>query len=623
MNWTNRRLAQQGDYYLRDCAPSAWRRALWAILWTTFSVVAGQAVSALADEGFDELATGGLFLQSGSGHQQGAFVGNFHLNDDVGAQRFYDAGFTGSNAVMANIEAGQVWKGHETLGHVNWIPSSPGAVSEADRHATWVAAVMGGRPTVDDAGHDYQRGIAPNAQLFSGAIATSWPSDSAYPRYTASFYVNFSTISTYGPYRAAMITGLSGPQGTRTADVVNSSYIGNTGSTGLTGTDRLAGTLDALIGANPRTLVTLAAGNTVPSGEGPNRVGSPASGYNGLSVAALGPNGGAFDLPSYFSNGGPNDYSDPTVAGGIISAARQVVDIAAPGENFSTAYYGGETGGNGAGLFGAANGPAGGPNWYTRNVSGTSFAAPTVAGGAALLYDAAYAVLGATPDARDARVMKAVLMNSADKTLDWDNGQAAHPNGNGGVLTTQGLDNRVGAGRLNLTQAYSQLLGGTTDVAGVGQGLLGTVDPTGWDFGLVREGTENDYLLDGVLQAGALVNATLSWFRDRATVGTTNFSDSSYDNLDLQLWEASGGAAVNLIAESTSLYNNNEHFSFMLPKSGEYLLRVHWATEIFDLVGDANSEHYGLAWAAEVPEPGTMVLLALAIPSLLMARRRS
>ena len=109
-------------------------------------------------------------------------------------------------------------------------------------------------------------------------------------------------------------------------------------------------------------------------------------------------------------------------------------------------------------MSGPANGPTGGPDWYTRNISGTSFASPTVAGGAALLYDAAYDMLAATPDARDARVMKAVLMNSADKTLDWDNGQAAHSNGNGGVMTMRGLDNDAGAGRMNLDRAFDQLL---------------------------------------------------------------------------------------------------------------------------------------------------------------------
>lgn len=561
----------------------------------------------------DELATTGLFLQSGSGHQQGPFTGAFDLNDLMGAQRFYDAGYTGTNAVMANVEAGYIWNGHETLGHVGLIPTSPGALGQYDRHATWVGTVLGGRLGGANPGN-YQRGMAPDAQLVSGAIATNWVGT----RFSGSFNFSTSGLSTYGPYRAAFLTGVTVAGGARTADVVNSSW---TSASGIDGSDRLAGTLDALANENPRTLLTLAAGNTLPSGAGPNRVLSPASGYNHMSVASLQPNSGAYDLPSNFSNGGPNDFFDPVH--GTVFAARQVIDIAAPGENFSTAYYGGETGGNGPTLTGPPNGPAGGPDWYSRNVNGTSFAAPTVGGGAALLYDAAYAVLGATPDARDARVMKAVLMNSADKTLGWDNGQIAHPNGDGGVFTTQGLDNRVGAGRLNLDRAFDQFLGGTTDVAGTGQGALGAVDAIGWDYGQVAQDLTNDYLINGTLRAGELFTATLAWFRDRTSVGSTNFSDISYDNLDLELWDVVGNTAAGLISSSSSQYNNSEHFHFTVPTTGRYMLRVRWTDELFDLAADVNAEHYGLAWSTvAVPEPGTILLMTIGVSVLVFARRR-
>ncbi len=586
--------------------------AFWALLWPTM----GQPAAAIAANADEEFASSGLYLQSGSGHFPGPFVGAFELNNLLGAQRFYNAGYTGTNSVMANIEAGSIWNGHETLAHVGLIPTS-GALGEVDRHATWVAMVLGGRPGGANPG-EHQRGIAPDAQIFSGAIATSWPNSPSFPRYTTSFNFSTSGSSTYGPYRAAFMTGIAGPGGTRTADVINSSWI-STG--GITGSDRLAGTLDALANASGRTLFTAAAGNTTPSGEGPNRVGSPASGYNNMSVASLRPNGGAFDLPSTFSNGGPSNYFDPTT--GTVNNARQVIDIAAPGENFSTAYYGGETGGNGAGLSGPPNGPAGGPDWYSRDRNGTSFAAPTVAGGAALLYDAAYDTFGANPDARDARVVKAVLMNSADKTQGWNNGQLAHPNGNGGVLTTQGLDNRVGTGRLNLDRAFDQMLGGTADVPGIAQGPLGAVEPVGWDFGVVGQGIINDYLFGTNLIGGSDFTATLTWFRDRLPVGTTNFSDASYDNLDLELWDVLGGAAAQLISTSMSRYNNSEHFHFAIPATGQYMLRVRWTEELFDLVGDTNSEHYGLAWAAvAVPEPATVVLLFAALAPAFFFRHR-
>jgi hypothetical protein len=45
------------------------------------------------------------------------------------------------------------------------------------------------------------------------------------------------------------------------------------------------------------------------------------------------------------------------------------------------------------------------------------------------------------------------------------------------------------------------------------------------------------------------------------------------------------------------LYNESEHFSFALPFTVKYALRVRWFREIFDTVGDANQEFYGLAWS--------------------------
>ncbi|MCC7474225.1 MAG: S8 family serine peptidase [Pirellulales bacterium] len=564
-----------------------------------------------------QLASASLYLQNPlPSPQAGAFAGTYNLNTIMGANRFYNAGFTGTQAVMANIEAGYIWNGHETLAHVTNIPTS-GATGEVDRHATWVGMVMGGRPGGATPGN-YQQGLAPDAQLASGAIATSWPSGNAsYPRYTTAFYLNYYGLSTFGPYRAAFISGVPTNTGLRPADVVNSSWVAGNSPNELAGNDNLSGTLDALINQNPRTLFTVAAGNTTPSGTGPNRVPAPASAYNNLTVAALAVNGGAFDLPSYFTNGGPNNYYDPV--NGTVNNVRQVVDIAAPGEHFSSAYYGGLSGGNGPSVYGPASGPLGGPNYYSRDINGTSFAAPTVAGGAALLYDAAYSVLPAITDASDSRVMKAVLQNSADKTTGWNNGQTPNPNGFGGVLTTRGVDDRVGAGRMDLDRAFDQLLAGTTDLPGLSQGAMGTVAPIGWDFGQVGQGIVNDYRFPAPLAAGSLFTATLTWFRDRLPSGTTSFSEASFDNLDLELWNTIAGTPQYLISASNSLYNNTEHFQFAIPTTGEYLLRVRWVGELFDLVGDANLEQYGLAWSASVvPEPNTLLLLlSLAISAAL------
>lgn len=552
-------------------------------------------------------------IGNGNGPGLPPLTGSINVNTFLGADRFYNAGYTGGNARHANIEAGHVWGGHETLGHVNQIPVGPvpdplpgGAptsqLGEVDRHATWAGMLMGGRQGGTTPGV-HQEGIAPGAQLFSGAIASSWFGN----RYSLGFSFFFSNM--FDTYERAFETGVPGGG---PVDVINSSW-GGTGATDLNASSLTSVGLDGLSNENTRTLFIASAGN---SGAGPDRVGGPGSNYNNISVAALDAdpdNNATFDgynAPAGFSSGGPNDYVDPV--NGTFNNARQVVDIAAPGTDMISAYYGGQTGGNSPQLTGGPNGPAGGADFYTSTIAGTSFAAPTVAGGASLLYDAARGELPNIPDAQDARVIKAVLMNSADKTAGWDNGQALI---GGAIITSQGLDNRVGTGRMNLDSAFDQFLSGTTDVPGTNQGNMGRVEEIGWDFGVVVEGTTNDYYFESDLLGGSTFTATLTWFRDRMLDRNGNtFSalDLSYDDLDLELWTVVGNGFGQLVAASVSAFNSSEHFSIILPESGAYALRVRWFGEVFDLIGDANMETYGLAWStAFVPEPGTIFLVLL------------
>jgi hypothetical protein len=41
-----------------------------------------------------------------------------NVNNLLGANRFYDAGFDGTGAIIAHIEGGIPWNGHATLSHV-------------------------------------------------------------------------------------------------------------------------------------------------------------------------------------------------------------------------------------------------------------------------------------------------------------------------------------------------------------------------------------------------------------------------------------------------------------------------------------------------------------------------
>src|SRR6476620_1115892 len=106
-----------------------------------------------------------LILESGFPNPSrgpGPFTGAVYSNQVIGATRFYDAGYTGTRALMANIEAGYVWNGHETLNDIGLIPTTGTVLGEFDRHATVVGMIMAGGHIAGpgSASPTYQLGIA-------------------------------------------------------------------------------------------------------------------------------------------------------------------------------------------------------------------------------------------------------------------------------------------------------------------------------------------------------------------------------------------------------------------------------------------------------------------------------
>ena len=550
-----------------------------------------------------ELPEGEFFAENHLLTNLPATFSGANVNTLLGADAFYSQGLTGSNASLANIEAGHIWNGHSALSHVATFSNDvsawddPGTVGVQqtdliDRHATWVGLVAGGRVAGGSPG-EHQRGIAYGADLQSGALASSWSGTA----YAGSF--GFNGNSYFTPFKNYF----------GSSDVINSSWGGSDSE----GTGFFSTLGDALANQNPSTTWVVSAGN---SGSATNTVGSPGSAYNSITVAAL-QNNGANDYATVasFSSRGPQDWG----GGGLAcTACRAAVDIAAPGTNLTSAFYGGTTGGNNPTLVGS--GGTANPNSYSSSVAGTSFSSPIVAGAATLVVDSSYAdaALAANPHSRDARVVKSVLMNSADKIAGWDNGQVLT---SGVVQTLQSLDLVSGAGALNIGRAYDQYVEATTrDVAGTLSGAQGAVGGVGWDFGEAIDGVDNVYLISELIEAGTDFTATLTWFRERTETYLADFSaqDIGQADLDLRIRDTISGIVV---AESVSSVNVAEHLHFQAPATSLYQIEVEFFDDVF---GSLERELYGLAWSAvTVPEPTTGLLVGITLLGAWGRRQRS
>ena len=540
-----------------------------------------------------------------------------YLNDDVGATTFYANGFTGTNAIIANIEGGYIWDQHILTSQDTVEFSDPSITGQFDLHATAVGSVLNGNVPFDGflildntlfpvSALD---GIAPNAQVWSGAIATEW-FDVGGGQYSTSFNISNASFST--PYLEAMVTGVPQANG-QTADVITSSW--DTGASEA-GNDYLSVVLDSLANEGGKTLV-FAAGN---GGPGTNTVNSPATGTNALVVGALMSDSTtpAYSQIADFSSVSPTDFFIPADRSGNLGTylvgVRARIDITAPGTDMILAYYGGDTGGGAFGS-GAPNPPN---DLIAYPFAGTSFATPIVSAGAGLVVDAGKTLFPNDVRAIDGRVVKAVLMNSATKPQGWNNGQFT--DGNGVIFTTQSLDYTYGSGILNLNQAWNQYTTGTTDLIDVnGHPTMtgGSIQPTGWAFGQITHLPNRkavvSYLFNTPLTAGSTLAATLDWYSNEITTPGSDGLDAtfgSFDNLDLSIFYISLTQHT-LIAESASQYNSAQELFFNLPLTGTYEIEVSETSYLWNFVGDTTTD-FGLAWSTTyVPEPASLAMLAL------------
>lgn len=326
------------------------------------------------------------------------------------------------------------------------------------------------------------------------------------------------------------------------------------------------------------TLFVVAAGNEGWDGKPrQNSMANPGSGYNVLTVGSL----GTFAAPENYHQ------VRETSSQGLDTDTHINPDIVAPGGEIMSAKMGGTV----------------------SSLSGTSFAAPHVAGTAALLHE--YSTnQGWGDDSRDHKVLKSVLMNSADKSVkdkegkDWSQSEAK-------ASPTIALDDQLGAGGLNAYGAYKQYAAGEYGP--------GYVPLMGWDFFDDLPSLDSRfYSFEDTLEGGSMLTATLIWDRHVTRTGDT-FSYLGLDDLDLWLWWGSEKGKKETRYDLLSSYGYNDTAELIyqaLPQDGWYTLEVDWFSNSSGLAAD----DYALSW--RVPIISTNWLLALGLLGMFWVRHR-
>lgn len=254
---------------------------------------------------------------------------------------------------------------------------------------------------------------------------------------------------------------------------------------------------DKIVQDNWRTVV-VAAGN---SGLG-NRVLNPSQAYNVITVGAFNDRSWPWAMAGFSSSGNPiSQFGD-----------REKPEVAAPGVNIVTT--------RGTGLT------------LASGVSGTSFAAPMVAGAAALVMRR-NPWLQVWPES-----VKAIFMATATTNLEGATRLSAHD----------------GAGGINANFADR--------VAGHGNGTWGgsgysCASPFLWVASNVN------------VQAGRRVRVAMAW-NANPSAANTNYSNRPGSDLDMQILAPNNA----VVASSSSWDNTYEIVDFVAPMSGMYRLRV-------------------------------------------------
>ena len=329
---------------------------------------------------------------------------------------------------------------------------------------------------------------------------------------------------------------------------------------------------------------------SIAGNQGKGGIPIPTDNFNAINVAFSSEQKGIFNKVHVSNLTSANQAIENRLAGKEFNlAGRSAISLVAPGTNL----------------------PLLNPDGKLNKSTGTSFAAPQVTATVALLQEFVDKQLRTkqphwTINARRHQVMKAILLNSADKIKDSGDGlrlgmtRTLIEKQNLDWLATAAyknakipLDAQMGAGHLNAFRAYQQLNGGEW------KPTL-TVPQIGWDYGIINTNSSQEYALEKSLKKNSFVAITLSW--DRLVELNDKNNNQQYDldetfvnkglnDLDVYLVQENGKNDQVVVCASMSELDSIEHIFCPVPTHGNYKIRVQFKKQI-----NKPTQSYALAW---------------------------
>ncbi len=330
----------------------------------------------------------------------------------------------------------------------------------------------------------------------------------------------------------------------------------------------------------------------IAGNQGKGGIPIPTDNFNGVNVAFSSRRGGIFNKVDVSNLVATTEAMTLRLSGKEINVGpRGTIGIVAPGSNI----------------------PLLTPDGKINKVTGTSFAAPHATATVALLQEFGDKQLRTkqpnwSTATRQHEVMKAVLLNSADKIQDTGDGlrlrmtRTLINKQNQDWLASDAyknakipLDNQMGAGHLNAFRAYQQFSGGQWKPSQ-------SVPAIGWNYDTVNASSSVEYVLAKPLQQNSFVAITLTWDRlvelndknkNNQFDAGENFRDRGLNNLDVYLVKADAtqNTSTETVCASSSDVDSVEHIFCPVPTTDKYKIRVQFRNQ-----ANEATQPYALAW---------------------------